>query len=68
MQNSTLLINMIWLTQRVSEGPFEEDRPGRFNLFSILPYNGDSNGGYTGSLYTPLDQSHGLIADRSTRC
>ena len=59
---------MIRLTQRVPEGPLEEDRPGRFNLLRILPDNGDSDGGYTGSLDTPLDQSHGLIADSSTRC
>ena len=68
MQNGTLLINVIWLTQRVPEGPLEEDCPGRFNLLRILPDNGDSDGGYTHSLDTSLDQSHGLIADSSTWC
>ena len=68
MQNSTLLINVAGLTQRVFEGPLEEDRPGRFDLFSVLPDNGDSDGGYTDNFNTPLNQSHGLIADSSTRC
>jgi hypothetical protein len=63
-----LLINVIRLTQRMSEGPLEEDRPGRFDFLSVLPDNGNTNSGYTGSLYAPLDQSHGLIADGSTRC
>jgi len=66
--DGTLLINVIRFTHRVPERPLEEDRPGRFNLLRILPDNGYSDGGYTGSLDTPLDQSHGLIADSSTRC
>ena len=66
--DGTLLSDVIRLTQRVPEGPLEEDRPGRFDLLRILPDNGDSDGGYTRSLDTPLDQSHGLIADSSTRC
>jgi hypothetical protein len=64
--DSTLLSTMTWLAQRVAEGPLEEDRPGWFNLFGVLSDNGDSDGGYAHSLDTPLDQSHGLIADSST--
>jgi len=67
-QNSTLLNYVTGLTHRVSEGPLEEDRPGRFDFLSVLPDNGNTNSGYTGYFYSPLDQSHGLIADGSTRC
>ena len=63
----TLLFNLARFTKWVAEGPLQVDASWRLNLFCVLPNDGDANGGDTGFFNFSLYQSHGLIADASSR-
>ena len=65
--NCPLLLNVTRLTKRMTERPFQVNAAWRLNLFRVLPNNGDANGGDTGFFNLSLYQSHGLIADASSR-
>jgi hypothetical protein len=65
--NCPLLLNVARFTKRMTERPFQVNAAWRLNLFRILPNNGDANGGDTGFFNLSLYQSHGLIADASSR-
>ena len=56
---------MVWLAERVSERPLQEDSSGWLYLFRVFPDNGDADGGYPCRFNYPLDQPHGLITDGS---
>ena len=65
--NCPLLLNVARFTKRMTERPFQVNAAWRLNLFRVLPNNGDANGGDTGFFNLSLYQSHGLIADASSR-
>jgi len=65
--NCSLLLDIAWLTQRMTKRPLQVDAAWRLNLFCELANDGDANGGDTGFFDFSLDQSHGLIADASSR-
>ncbi len=58
---------MVRLAERVTKGPLQKDGPWRLHLFGVTPDYRDADGGYPLGLDYSLDQSHGLIADGSTR-
>ena len=51
----------------MAERPFQVNTAWRLNLFRILPNDGDAYGGDAGFFDLSLYQSHGLIADASSR-
>ena len=63
----TLLLSIARFTKWMAEGPLQVDAAWRLNLFCEFPNNGDANGGDTSFFNFSLDQSHGLIADASSR-
>jgi len=65
--NRPLLLNVARFTKRMTERPFQVNAAWRLNFFCVLPNNGDANGGDTGFFNLSLYQSHGLIADASSR-
>jgi hypothetical protein len=65
--NSPLLLNFTRFTKRMAKGPLQVDAARRLNLLSVLPNDGDANGGDAGFFNLSLYQSHGLIADASSR-
>ena len=65
--NCPLLLNVARFTKRMTERPFQVNAAWWLNLFRILPNDGDTYGGDTGFFNLSLYQSHGLIADASSR-
>ena len=65
--NCPLLLNVARFTKGMAERPFQVNAAWRLNFFRVLPNNGDANGGDTGFFNLSLYQSHGLIADASSR-
>ena len=65
--NRPLLLNVARFAKRMTERPFQVNATWRLNFFCVLPNNGDANGGDTGFFNLSLYQSHGLIADASSR-
>ena len=65
--NSPLLLNLSRFAKRMTERPFQVNAAWWLNLFRILPNDGDTHGGDTGFFNLSLYQSHGLIADASSR-
>jgi len=65
--NSPLLLNLSRFAKRMTERPFQVNAAWWLNLFRILPNDGDTYGGDTGFFNLSLYQSHGLIADASSR-
>ena len=68
VEHSALLIPMMGFSQRMSEWPSQENRSGRLDLFGIRTIDGNTDGGDTRSFDDTLDQSHGLMANPSSRC
>jgi hypothetical protein len=65
--NSALLSHIPWFAERVTKRPFQINAAWRLYLFSVLTYDRDSHGGDASFFDLSLYQSHGLIADASSR-
>ena len=65
--NRPLLLDVARFTKRMTERPLQVNAAWRLNFFSVLPNDGDAYGGDTGFFNLSLYQSHGLIADASSR-
>lgn len=63
----TLLLYIARLAQRVTKGPLQVDAARRLHLFCVLTHDCYPNGGDPCFFDFSLDQSHGLIADASSR-
>jgi len=65
--HGALLLNIARLAQRMTKGPLQVDATRRLYLFCVLTNDCYPNGGDACFFDLSLDQSHGLIADASSR-
>ena len=65
--NSPLLLYIARLAQRMTKGPLQIDAARRLYLFCVFTNDCYPNGGDACFFDLSLDQSHGLIADASSR-
>ncbi len=63
--NLALLSLMVWFPEGMAEGPAQKNGARRFYLLAVFSDDTDTDGGDTGLLNNPLNQSHGLVADAS---
>jgi hypothetical protein len=67
VQDGELLQTIPRLTERVTEGPMQEEHPGRFDGDGQFAHQSKGDGGHPAGFYFPCQQSHGSRADRSSR-
>ncbi len=65
--NCTLLLHIPRFAERVTKRPLQVNAAWRLNLLRVLTYDRYSHGGDASFFNLSLDQSHGLIADASSR-
>lgn len=66
--NGSLLLSLARLAKRMAKGPLQIDAARWLHLLRVFPNDGYAHGGNAGFLNFSLYQSHGLIADASSRC
>ena len=65
LEHSPLLGNVEGLPERMAEGPPQGDSPRRLDLLTVAPDDGNADRRNSPPFDLPLDQSDGLVADRS---
>ncbi len=65
--NNALLLRIPWFAERVTKRPLQVNASWRLYLFRVLTYDRYSHGGDSSFFDLSLYQSHGLIADASSR-
>ena len=67
MENREVLSHVERFTEGMTERPAKEKCARRFYLFGHIAQDGNGNGGNSGGFDGPLNQSHGPIAEPSSR-
>jgi len=62
-----LFVGHVWGAERVAQRPIDKEDPWGHHFLGHLAEQRNRDCGNSGFLYRALDQSHGLIAERSDR-